>query len=124
MDNTPTKRVAFYCRVASADQIAIDHQKESLRIFAEEHGYTDFDFYIDNGCNGLDFNRPAFMEMEADIKTGKIKKVVSVSLSRIGRNSLDVEKWINGLKDSGVKFATLTEPNIKIIQRFGKEPER
>lgn len=51
-------RVAIYCRVASADQLSMDAQKDYLRGYAAEIGFNCPNFYMDNGFSGLNYHVP------------------------------------------------------------------
>lgn len=83
-------RVAVYCRVETADQLALEAQKETLSRYAEHLGHDQLSFYLDNGWSGLNFERPAFSRLEADIQAGLVRTVIVRSIDRIGRNSFDV----------------------------------
>jgi DNA invertase Pin-like site-specific DNA recombinase len=101
MKNNESKpaKVALYCRVAHMDESSIDSQKQKLCAFAETQGFDNFEFYIDNGESGLDFKRPAFFRLEADIQAGKIGKVISLDISRIGRDTIGVRLRRNEYAD-------------------------
>ena len=87
------KITALYCRISLDDggdneSMSISNQKIMLRDFAEKHGMFQYEYYVDDGYTGRNFNRPAFQRMIADIETGKIGCVVTKDLSRLGRNYL------------------------------------
>lgn len=113
-NDTKLLRVALYCRVARVDDLSIDSQKEKLHTFAETQGYDNLEFYIDNGESGLDFKRPAFFRLETDIQAGKIGKVISSDISRIGRDTIGVAKWIDGLRKYNIEFITLNQSHREI----------
>ena len=72
-------RVAIYYRVAhndNADSCAIDAQRQLLRSFAKEQGFSDYTEYADNATNGLTLDRPAFMKMCEDIRKGILDVVL------------------------------------------------
>ena len=59
--------------------------------YCRDHGYTAIRHYDeDDGYSGTNFNRPGFQRMLADIKAGKIKRVVVKNMSRFGRNNFQV----------------------------------
>jgi site-specific DNA recombinase len=64
-----------------------------LERYCKEHGYTAFRHYDeDDGYSGTNFNRPGFQRMLADIKEGKIKRVVVKDYCAIiGLNQKDLE---------------------------------
>jgi len=102
-------RVALYCRVACKDDNAIELQKNILQNYAKEHGYTDISVYADNGVSGIGFNRPALSLLEADISSGLVGTVIARSLCRIGRNPLEMEDWIAGIRHKGVSFISVSD---------------
>ena len=50
--------------------ISIKTQKIMLEEYAKEKGFNIYDYYIDDGFSGLNFNRPAFKRMIKDIEAG------------------------------------------------------
>lgn len=104
-------RVALYCRVASADQLALEMQRDSLVSYAVDSGFEKdtFKIYTDNGYSGLNFDRPAFSEMERDIGAGIIGAVIVLDISRIGR-TLEMWKWIARLRDKRIAFVSSDMP--------------
>ena len=87
---------ACYERLSQEDKLdgesnSIINQKKILEKYCRDHGYTAIRHYDeDDGYSGTNFNRPGFQRMLADIKAGKIKRVVVKDMSRLGRNYLQV----------------------------------
>ena len=84
---------AIYCRLSlddgnKGDSSSIRTQKMMLEKYALEHGFTIYDYYIDDGYSGLNFERPAFKKMMQDINDGKVNLVITKDLSRLGRDYL------------------------------------
>jgi DNA invertase Pin-like site-specific DNA recombinase len=108
------KKTALYCRVAArpmCDDIAMLTQKEFLLRYAEEQGYENTELYEDNGVSGLSmFNRSAFKRMQTAIEAGEVERVIVRSLSRVGRNTHDVYRWLSDLNARGVEFVTADSP--------------
>jgi len=104
------KKSAIYCRVAHSDDFAIENQRRRLVQYAEQNRHTGLACYLDNGQNGLSFDRPAFSQMETDIRAGKIRAVIVSDVSRIGRNYLEVDEWISRVQAAGVDFVTTDYP--------------
>jgi len=97
------KKVAIYCRVARADEDALKHQVRTLVQFAVDKGYNGIYVYQDNGEGGHYIDRPAFNQLNADMLAGKIQTVVIKDLSRIARNFILVDRWMNMADALGVK---------------------
>lgn len=110
-------KVALYCRVAREDQLSLEQQEESLQAYAKDNNYSNLVSYLDNGYSGLDFNRPAFAELNKDIQDGKISAVIVRNETRIGRNLFEVDNWIDGLEKRGVAFITTDYPRAPDFRR-------
>lgn len=79
---------AIYCRLSlddgnEGDSSSIKIQKMMLEKYALEHGFTIYDYYIDDGYSGLNFERPAFKRLMQDISEDKINLVLTKDLSRL-----------------------------------------
>ena len=86
---------ALYCRLSQddkqeGDSNSIINQKKILKKYAIDRGYTNIQFYIDDGISGTTFNRAGFQSMIADVETGKVKRVIVKDMSRLGRDYLQV----------------------------------
>ncbi len=98
-NKTTPSVTALYCRLSIEDgreneSMSIQNQKSLLKDFAEKNGFLDYEFYVDDGYTGRNFNRPSFQQMIADIEAGKIKCVVTKDLSRLGRNYIEAGSYI------------------------------
>ena len=86
---------ALYARLSKDDDLVGDsnsivHQKEILAKYAKEHGFTNIEFYVDDGFSGTNFNRPDFQRMMADAEEGKIATIIVKDMSRFGRDYIMV----------------------------------
>ena len=93
------KITALYCRISLDDgsdneSMSISNQKLMLRDFAEKNGMFQYEYYVDDGYTGRNFNRPSFQRMIADIEAGKIGCVITKDLSRLGRNYIEAGSYI------------------------------
>ena len=66
------KITALYCRISLDDggdneSMSISNQKLMLRDFAEKHGMFQYEYYVDDGYTGRNFNRPSFQRMIAKL---------------------------------------------------------
>ena len=87
------KVTALYCRLSRDDEFAgdsmsIQTQKTMLAQYAKSNNIFDYEYYIDDGYSGTNYNRPDFMRMLDDIENGKIGTVIVKDLSRLGREYL------------------------------------
>ena len=59
---------ALYCRLSRDDELSgesmsIQTQKTMLERYAKEHGFSNIQWFIDDGYSGTNFNRPDFQRM-------------------------------------------------------------
>lgn len=93
------KITALYCRLSledggNAESMSISNQKLMLAEFAEKNGMFQYEYYVDDGYTGRNFNRPSFQRMIADIESGKVGCVITKDLSRLGRNYIEAGSYI------------------------------
>lgn len=66
--------------------------------------------YVDDGYSGVSFERPGFLEMMEDVKSGKINCIIVKDLSRFGRNYIEAGKYIERIFPSlGIRFIAVTD---------------
>ena len=89
---------ALYERLSQEDKLdgesnSIANQKKILERYCKDHGITAYRHYDeDDGYSGTNFNRPGFQRMLADIKAGRIKRVIVKDYCAIiGLNQKDLE---------------------------------
>lgn len=93
------KIAALYCRLSledggNAESMSISNQKLMLAEYAERNGMFRYEYYVDDGYTGRNFNRPAFQRMIADIEAGRVGCVITKDLSRLGRNYIEAGSYI------------------------------
>lgn len=79
MDNTLNRNLitALYCRLSVEDMHegesqSIENQKMILQQYADDHGFHNCQFYVDDDCSGVDSTGPAYVQMLKDIEDEKI----------------------------------------------------
>ena len=91
---------ALYIRLSREDgdkeeSDSISNQRDILLSFvADCEDLKTYDIYIDDDYSGTNFDRPGFLRMMADIKSGDVNCVVVKDLSRFGRNYIEVGNYI------------------------------
>ena len=106
--------VAIYIRVSTKEQAmegySIGEQTTRLQKFCEAHDWQIFRTYTDAGYSGADTNRPALQDLLADVRAGRIQKVLVYKLDRLSRSQKDTLKLIEDefLKHN-VAFESMTE---------------
>ena len=101
------KRVAAYARVStdSDEQMgSVEAQKDYfLKLITERPGWVLVDIYADEGISGTSLTRrEAFNRMIDDAIAGRIDMIITKSLSRFARNTVDALNTIRKLKSAGV----------------------
>jgi len=91
MNAKESYHAGLYCRLSKDDDqqgesVSIATQRAILSAHCQEQGYEIHDVYIDDGYSGLNFERPSFQRLLADIKAGKVNLVLTKDLSRLGRD--------------------------------------
>ena len=88
---------ALYCRLSRDDNMdsesnSIQNQRKILQKAANDKGYTDTIFFVDDGITGTTMKRPGFQKMLTAIEAWYISAVFVKDLSRLGRNYIEVGK--------------------------------
>ena len=101
------KRVAAYARVSTAsdEQMgSVEAQKDYFqKLITERPGWVLVDIYADEGISGTSLTRrEAFNRMIDDAMAGKIDMIITKSLSRFARNTVDTLNTIRKLKVAGI----------------------
>ena len=65
--------------------------------------------YIDRGYSGKNTNRPAFEQLLADVRQGKVARVIVYKLDRISRSILDFANMMQLFQQHRVEFVSSTE---------------
>lgn len=100
-------------RVASYSRVSTDFEEQLTSFYAQKSYYTDLIMrtpewklagtYADEGISGASAEkRPDFMKMIRHCKKGKIDLIITKSISRFARNTLDSIKYVRKLKAMGV----------------------
>ena len=91
------KITALYCRLSRDDNLdgdsnSIQNQKLILQKYADDNGFSDTRFFIDDGYSGANFNRPAFEKMMEEVENGRVAVVITKDCCAImGLNQKDLE---------------------------------
>ena len=106
---------ALYPRLSHEDELqgesnSISNQKRILESYAKQNGFTNLQWYTDDGYSGANFQRPGFQAMLADIEAGKVGTVIVKDMSRLGRNYLQVGMYTEMIfPQKGVRFIAIND---------------
>ena len=106
-------RTAAYGRLSVENETdeSLQTQMSMLYQFIDEHEDLQFeDSYSDNGYSGTNFDRPEFVRLMDDVRSGKIECIVVKDLSRFGRDYLETGYYIETLfPHLNVRFIAVTD---------------
>ena len=120
---TDTGITALYCRLSQddgnvGDSDSIINQKKMLAEYAERNGYTPYQFYIDDGFSGTNFERPQFKQMIEDAKKGTVKRIICKDLSRFGRDYIKVGLYTEFIfPDKDIHFIAVNDDVDSNVQK-------
>lgn len=100
-------RVAAYCRVSTKQEEQLNSYENQVEHYTErinsENGWTLEGIYADKGISGTSVkNRDEFNRMIRRCRQGKIDMIITKSIARFARNTVDCLKYVRLLNDLGV----------------------
>lgn len=117
-----TYYTAVYLRLSKEDSdLSLhDNKKESNSITNQKLIIEEFlkampeveiyDYYIDDGYSGSNFERPDFKRMREDIYEGKVNMVIVKDFSRFGREYIDTGRYIQKIFPRlGIRFISVID---------------
>ena len=121
------KRVAAYARVSTNSEEQLTSYEAQVKHYTEyiqSKEYTDHwqfvDVYTDKGITGTSTaKREGFNRMIQDALAGKIDLIITKSVSRFARNTVDTLTTIRKLKEHGVEVY-VEEQNIYTLDGKGE----
>jgi len=101
------KRMAAYCRVSTGSEEQMSSCNAQVMYYEkyikENSDYIFAGIYADEGVSGTSVKkRDAFQRLMQDSRDGKVDMIITKSVSRFGRNTLDCLNSIRELKALGV----------------------
>lgn len=106
-DKHKQKRVAAYCRVStdSEEQLTsyANQMKYYTKYIASKKEWEFAGLFADEGITGtIATKRPEFQKMIDDCLKGKIDYIITKSVSRFARNTVDCLEYVRLLKSKGI----------------------
>ena len=103
---TPRIPTAIYCRVSTTHP----HQQESLEnqithyqdFMKNNPQYSLAKIYYDFGISGYKEERPGFSQMLKDAQDGHFRQIITKSITRFARNTLDCINYTRILRQLGI----------------------
>src|SRR5574344_1247942 len=92
------------------ESVSITNQKNLIKEFAEKNGIELYDFYIDDGYSGGNFDRPDFKRLLNDLECGVINCVITKDLSRLGRDFIETNNYIyKYFPENGIRYIAILD---------------
>lgn len=76
------------------ESASITNQKTCIKDYADKNDIEIYDYYVDDGYSGGNFERPAFKKLLNDIECGLINCVITKDTSRLGREFIETGNYI------------------------------
>ncbi len=104
---SPKRRIAAYCRVSTQ----AEEQHHSLaaqvsyytKLIEEDENAVLVDIYADRGTSGTRTrNRTNFLRLIDDCRAGRVDAIITKSVSRFGRNTVDTLTFTRELRSLGI----------------------
>ena len=101
------KRVAAYCRVSTKQEEQLNSYEVQVKYYTErinrEKGWQLAGIYADKGITGTSTRkRDEFNKMIKACRRHKVDMIITKSISRFARNTVDCLKYVRLLKELGV----------------------
>ena len=114
------KRVAAYCRVSTDSEEQLTSYQNQMRVYTEmiaDNKEWEFaGLYADEGISGTRADkRPEFQRMIRDCQNGKIDYIITKSVSRFARNTVECLEYVRSLKAQGIGIF-FEEQNIDTLK--------
>lgn len=121
---TDRLRVCAYCRVSTGDEEQINSYESQKKYYDEKINSNSLwvfaGIYADEAITGtLDYKRNEFMRMITDAMEGKFDVIITKSISRFARNTLDTLKYVRRLKERNIAVIFEKE-NINTLEMSGE----
>lgn len=110
---SPPNTASQVVNVAAYARISAETERSPLSLSAQVSYYQKFicatpgwrfaGVFADSGISGTTTNRPQFQELLALARAGKIDLILTKSISRFARNTVDLLQTVRELKDKGVE---------------------
>ena len=105
-----TKKICLYARVSTDQQATgLESQVRAMREYCRLNNIKEAELFTDENQSGAKASRPALDRMMAMVAAGEVEKVISYSLSRLGRGTTHLLKLMDEMNRHDTKFVSLSE---------------
>ena len=129
-------RAFLYYRLSKEDDLEVSRKNSAQKIKDESNSITNqrglahnflqnhrdillVDEFSDDGYTGLDYERPGFQKMMAQIKKEKINCLIVKDFSRLGRDYLENCRYIERIfPQMGIRFISINDGYDSAAERM------
>lgn len=117
-------KVCAYARVSTEKEEQLNSYNSQLKYYEEKiksnSDWLYVGIYADEGITGtLDYKRDGFMKMMQDATQNKFDMIITKSISRFGRNTVDTLKYVRALKEKEIAIY-FEEERINTLEISGE----
>ena len=116
-------RTCAYCRVSDGKDAMLHSLSQQISYYSDliqrNPVWKFVQVYADEALTGTKDSRPAFQQMLADCRAGRIDQVITKSISRFARNTVTLLETVRELKEMGVEV-WFQEQNIHSLSGDGE----
>lgn len=107
-------KAALYARISVDDgneeSSSITNQKLLIEEYLRDNSIDIYDYYVDDGFSGGNFDRPEFQRMMGDIKAGLVNMVVTKDISRLGRDFVATGNYVYRVfPENNVRYVSILD---------------
>ena len=117
------EEIAKYIRLSLADEESekqkptdesesVTNQRRLINSFIDRNGNIGANCkeFIDDGCSGTNFDRPGWNKLQEQMEAGKIKVVITKSLSRLGRSNFECSYFLDYyFPENNIRYIAIQE---------------
>ncbi|MBO5183486.1 MAG: recombinase family protein [Bacilli bacterium] len=117
------EEIAKYIRLSLADEESekqkptdesesVTNQRRLINNFIDRNGNIGANCkeFIDDGCSGTNFDRPGWNKLQEQMEAGKIKVVITKSLSRLGRSNFECSYFLDYyFPENNIRYIAIQE---------------
>jgi DNA invertase Pin-like site-specific DNA recombinase len=101
-------KAAIYCRVATADQLSLDRQEQRVSDYAKAKDYK-ITSITKEMFKGTTLVRPGIQRLLAEAENGEMDVLLIQSVSRLGRNAIEIVRTFRLFEEFGVEVESVHE---------------
>lgn len=111
-----TYKAGAYVRLSVEDDkkdiesVSITNQRAFIKDYALKNNIEIYDYYVDDGYSGSDFDRPGFKRLINDIENRIINCVITKDMSRLGREFIETGNYVfKYFPENDVRYIAILE---------------